>query len=155
MAQGLRHHQATRREVLAGGAAAAAALAVGPARAEVEKTQAAMREFTGAAEVRRGRVKVEIPLLVESGNSVPVSVSVDSPMTAEDHVKRIALFTEKNPLPNVACFHLGPRAGRASVATRVRLADSQTVTAIAELSDGSFWSHSTDVVITLPACAEG
>lgn len=146
---------ATRREVLAGGVGLAAAVAVGPARADLEETQAAIRDFTGAAEVRRGRVKIEIPVLVESGNSVPVSVQVDSPMTAADHVRKIAIFTEKNPLPNVARFHLGPRAGRANVSTRVRLADSQTVTAIAELSDGSFWSHTTDVIITLPACAEG
>jgi sulfur-oxidizing protein SoxY len=146
---------ATRREVLAGGAGLAAALAARPARADAGKTQAAIRAFTGDAEVRRGRVKLDIPVLVESGNSVPVSVNVDSPMTAADHVKRIALFTEKNPLPDVARFHLGPRAGRASVATRIRLADSQTVTAIAELSDGSYWSHATDVIITLPACAEG
>jgi sulfur-oxidizing protein SoxY len=155
MAREKGQRDASRREVLASGVGLAAALAVGPARAEAEQTLAAIRAFTGEAEVRRGRVKLDIPVLVESGNSVPVSVSVDSPMTAADHVRRIALFTEKNPLPDVARFHLGPRAGRAVVATRVRLADSQTVTAIAELSDGSFWSHTTDVIITLPACAEG
>lgn len=148
-------HTPNRRDILAAGAGLASLLVAGPARSEADETLAAIREFTGAGEVRRGRVKLEIPLLVESGNSVPLSVSVDSPLTASDFVKRIAIFAEKNPLPNVARFHLGPRAGRASVATRVRLADSQTIMAIAELSDGSFWSHSTDVIVTLPACAEG
>jgi sulfur-oxidizing protein SoxY len=76
-------------------------------------------------------------------------------MTAEDHVKTIAIFNQKNPQPNVATFHLGPRCGRASVSTRIRLADSQTVTAIAQMSDGSFWSDSADVVVTLAACVEG
>lgn len=148
-------HSPTRRDLLAGGAGLAAIVATGSARGETDETQAAIRAFTGEAGVNRGRVKLDIPLLVESGNSVPVSVNVESPMTPTDFVKRIALFTEKNPLPDVVQFHLGPRAGRASVATRVRLADSQTVTAVAELSDGSFWSHATDVIITLPACAEG
>jgi sulfur-oxidizing protein SoxY len=155
MARATSELKRTRREVLAGAGGLALTLMAGPARAAAEETLVAIREFTGEAAVRLGRVKLEIPLLVESGSSVPVSVNVESPMTAGDFVKRIALFTEKNPQPNVARFHLGPRAGRASVATRMRLADSQTVTAIAELSDGSFWSHSTDVVITLPACTEG
>ena len=85
---------------------------------------------------------------------MPLTVSVDSPMTEADHVKAIHIFSEKNPLPNVVSFHLGPRAGRASVATRIRLADTQTVVAICELSDGSFWSGSADVVVTLAACLE-
>ena len=150
-----RTYSPSRRDLFAAGAGLAAAAVIGPAHGEADETQAAIRAFTANAAVSPGRVKLEIPLLVESGNSVPVSVNVESPMTADDYVKRVALFTEKNPLPNVAQFHLGPRAGRASVATRMRLADSQTVTAIAELSDGSFWSHATDVIITLPACAEG
>ena len=75
-------------------------------------------------------------------------------MTAADHVKAIHVLTEKNPLPDVVSVHLGPRAGRASVSTRVRLADTQTVLAIAQMSDGSFWSDSADVVVTLSACLE-
>jgi sulfur-oxidizing protein SoxY len=91
---------------------------------------------------------------VENGNAVPLSVTIDSPMTAADHVKAIHVFTEKNPQPNVASFHLGPRSGRAHVSTRIRLADTQEVLAIAELSDGSFWSARAHVVITLAACLE-
>jgi sulfur-oxidizing protein SoxY len=116
--------------------------------------QEAVRKLTGGAPVRRGRVKLELPPLIDNGNTVPLTVSVDSPMTATDHVKSIHVFTEKNPQPNVIGVYLGPRAGRASVTTRARIADSQTVTAIAQLSDGSFWSDSVPVVVTLSACLE-
>jgi sulfur-oxidizing protein SoxY len=116
--------------------------------------QEAVRKLTGGAPVRRGRVKLELPPLIDNGNTVPLTVSVESPMTAADHVRSIHVFTEKNPQPNVIGVYLGPRAGRASVTTRARIADSQTVTAIAQLSDGSFWSDSVPVVVTLSACLE-
>jgi sulfur-oxidizing protein SoxY len=83
-----------------------------------------------------------------------MSVSVDSPMTPKDHVKAIHVFTEKNPQPNVISVQLGPRAGRASITTRIRLADTQKVVAICQLSDGSFWSDSIEAIITLGACLE-
>jgi sulfur-oxidizing protein SoxY len=95
-----------------------------------------------------------VPPLVENGNVVPLTVMVDSPMSEADHVKTIAVFNEKNPQPNVAVFHLGPRCGRGNVATRLRLANSQKLTAIAEMSDGTFWSDSADVIVTLAACTE-
>ena len=84
-----------------------------------------------------------------------MTVTVDSPMSEADHVTAIHIFNEKNPQPYVATFALGPRAGKAVVSTRIRLADSQQVTAIARLNDGSFWSDSADVIVTLAACAEG
>src|SRR5207247_143902 len=102
----------------------------------------------------KGKVKLDLPPLVENGNVVSVTVSVDSPMTATDYVKAIHIFNERNPQPNVIAAQFGPRAGRASVTTRIRLADTQTVTAIAELSDGSFWSDSVQVIVTLAACLE-
>lgn len=114
----------------------------------------AIRSFTGGAAVREGRVKFEISPLVENGNAVPVTVEVDSPMTASDHVRRIALYNEKNPQADVVVFHLSPRAGRARVSTRIRLATSQTVVALAETSDGAFWSSKADVIVTLAACIE-
>jgi sulfur-oxidizing protein SoxY len=95
-----------------------------------------------------------VPPLIDNGNSVPLSVAVESPMTAADHVKAIHVFAERNPLPNILSVHLGPRSGRARVATRVRLADTQNVLAIAQLSDGSFWSDRVHVVVTLSACLE-
>ncbi len=128
--------------------------AAGGAHATPDAMREAMRKVTGQAPVRRGRVKLDLPPLIDNSNSVSLSVTVESPMTPADHVKAIHVFTEKNPLPNVVSVVLGPRAGRASIATRVRIADTQTVTAIAELSDGSFWSGSASVVVTLSACLE-
>jgi sulfur-oxidizing protein SoxY len=114
----------------------------------------AIRSFTGGAAVREGRVKFEISPLVENGNAVPVTVEIESPMTASDHVRRIALFNEKNPQADVVVIHLSPRAGRARVSTRIRLATSQKVVALAETSDGAFWSAKADVIVTLAACIE-
>ena len=145
-----------RREFLiaAGGAVFGSLIAVEPARATGPAMQEAIRKVVGAARVNPGRVKLDLPPLSENGNAVPLAVSVESPMTEADHVRAIHVFTEKNPQPDVVSFHLGPRAGRASVATRIRLADTQTVVAISELSDGSFWSASAAVVVTLAACLE-
>ena len=125
------------------------------ARATPQALQAAMQAFTGGAPVRDGRVAIEIAELIENGNTVPVALTVDSPMTAADHVQRLALFTERNPQPEVAVFHLSPASGRARVATRMRLATSQRVVALARLSDGSCWRHQVEVVVTLAACVEG
>ena len=116
--------------------------------------QEAIRKVVGAARVTPGRVKLELPPLSENGNAVPLTVSVESPMTEAEHVRAIHVFTEKNPQPDVVSFRLGPRAGRARVTTRIRLADTQNVVAICELSDGSFWSDSAGVVVTLAACLE-
>jgi sulfur-oxidizing protein SoxY len=127
-----------------------------PNRAAQRKAamEEAVRKVTGGAPLRRGRVKLDLPPLIDNGNAVPLSVTVDSPMTPADHVKAIHVFTERNPQPNVVNAYLGPRAGRARIETRARIADTQTVTAIAQLSDGSFWSDSVEVVVTLSACLE-
>jgi sulfur-oxidizing protein SoxY len=123
-------------------------------KADPKEMQDAIRKVVGGARINKGKVTLDLPQLVENGNTVSMAVKVDSPMTQSDYVKAIHVFTEKNPQPNVASFHLGPRAGRAAVSTRIRLADSQTVTAIAEMSDGTFWSQGVDVVVTLAACLE-
>jgi sulfur-oxidizing protein SoxY len=146
--------QANRRQFLAAVGGAGLALTVRPARATPAAMTLAIRRVTGGADVRPGKVKLDLPPLVENGNTVAMSVSVDSPMTAKDHVKAIHVFTEKNPQPNVISVQLGPRAGRASIATRIRLADTQKVVAICQMSDGSFWSESIEVIITLGACLE-
>jgi sulfur-oxidizing protein SoxY len=117
--------------------------------------QAAIRNVTGEAKLNKGRVKIDVPALIENGNAVPLTVSCESPMTQEDHVKAIHVFTEKNPQPNVIGVHLGPRAGRASMSTRIRLADTQKIVAVAQVSDGSFWSDEVEVIVTLAACLEG
>jgi sulfur-oxidizing protein SoxY len=147
--------RASRREVLRGGIALASLGVALPVKATPEEMNAAVAAFTLEATIRPGRVHLDVPPLVENGSTVPVRVTVDSPMTAEDHVKRIAIFNERNPQPHVAQFSLSPRSGRADVSTRIRLATSQKVTAIAELSDGTYWSDSADVIVTLAACVEG
>jgi sulfur-oxidizing protein SoxY len=100
-------------------------------------------------------VKLEMPVIADNGNAVPLRVTVASPMTAADHVKAIHLVSDRNPVRNMASFHMGPHSGRAELETRVRLAGSQNVTAIAEMSDGSFWMDRTHIEVTLSACVDG
>ncbi|MDO8387833.1 MAG: SoxY-related AACIE arm protein [Polaromonas sp.] len=145
----------TRRRLLEGAAALGAWVQIAPAHAASDTLTAAVAGYTGGAPVQRGKVRLDIAELVDNGNVVPLSVTVDSPMTASEHVRAIAIFNEKNPQREVAKFTLGPRAGKASVSTRMRLATSQQLVAIAHLSDGSFWSHSVNVIVTLAACIEG
>ena len=144
----------TRRRLVGAGAGLLAIAILRPAHGTPEEMMAAVREFVGEAPIQPGRVTLDIPPLVENGNAVPVTVTVDSPMTVTEHVRSIALFNERNPQPHVGVFHLGARAGRAQVATRMRLADSQTITAVALLNDGSYWSDTAKVVVTLAACVE-
>jgi sulfur-oxidizing protein SoxY len=125
-----------------------------PAEATPATMTSAIRAVVGEAVVRTGKVKLDVPPLVENGNTVPMTVSVSNPMTAADHVVSIHVFNEKNPQPNMGNFYLGPHAGRAEVSTRIRLADSQKIVAIAKLSDGSFWSATTEVIVTLAACTD-
>jgi sulfur-oxidizing protein SoxY len=155
---------ATRRDVLAlaGGAAGAGLIGAVPvAQAQLAKIQTnpavlslAIRKIVGESTVKRGKVQLDVPPLSENGNSVSLSVSVDSPMTPTNYVKAIHVLTERNPQPNVISVRLGSRAGRASISARMRLADTQDVVAIAELSDGSFWSATGTVIVTLGACLE-
>jgi sulfur-oxidizing protein SoxY len=119
-----------------------------------DELASAVRQYTGGKPVQAGRVKFEIASIVENGNSVPVTVSVDSPMTASDHVKSIAIFNEKNPQRDVVVTRLGPRAGRARMSTRIRLATSQKLVAVAETADGNFWAQPVDVIVALAACIE-
>jgi sulfur-oxidizing protein SoxY len=142
---------------LAGGAAVLGTVPMvmlRPAEATSAMLAAAIRNVVGSAVVRTGKVRLDVPPLVENGNTVPMTVSVESPMTPGDYVKSIHVFNEKNPQPNIGNFYLGPRAGRAQIATRIRLADTQKIVAIARLSDDTFWSASADVVVTLAACTE-
>ena len=116
--------------------------------------RAAVTAFTRGTPVREGRVTMDIAELVENGNAVPVSVAVLSPMTAADHVVAIGIFNERNPQPDVAVFQLSPRSGRAQVSTRIRLATSQKLVAVARMADGSCWSKTVDVIVTIAACIE-
>src|SRR5881394_3698411 len=144
----------TRRDVLkTSGAVALGAALPGQADA-LGQMETAIRRVVGEAEIRKGKVTLDLPPLVENGNTVPMTVSVDSPMTKDNYVKAIHVFNEKNPQANVISAQLGPRAGKAVIATRIRLAGTQKLMAIAELSDGTYWSDTADVVVTLAACLE-
>ena len=145
-----------RRVFLEGGAALAASFIVRPAAARTQSPvlTSLVNTFAMGVPVREARVTLAIAPLVDSGNSVPVTISVDSPMSPSQHVVSIALFNEKNPQRDVAQFTLGPHAGRARVATRIRLATTQKLVAVAKMSDGTCWSHTVDVLVTLAACIE-
>jgi SoxY-related AACIE arm protein len=144
-----------RRRLLQAGAALVAQVLVRPAAAQDSAVLApVIAQFAAGQPVRAGRVKLEIAPLVDNGNVVPMRVTVDSPMSATDHVREIAVFNEKNPQRDVARFALSPRNGRAEVSTRIRLATSQKLVALARMSDGSVWSDSADVIVVLAACIE-
>ena len=136
---------------------AAGGLLLAPPRlaATPELRDRAVAALTGGHPVRDGRVTLTIPAIAENGLSVYTTVVVDSPMTPEDHVRAIHILSEKNPIARLASFRLTPRSGIAQVSTNIRLAASQQVTALAELSDGSFWRDRRDVVVTLAACIDG
>lgn len=146
----------SRRDAIALGLGAPLMLALrpAPATASPETMSAAIAAFTGGAAPTEGRVSLDIPVLVENGNSVPMTIAVDSPMTPGDHVAEIAVFNERNPLPEVVHFRLTPALGRAHLQTRIRLGDTQKITAIARMNDGSLWSAAINVIVTAPACLE-
>ncbi len=141
-----------RRDFLAG---AAGALALPRAAlAQVDPLDPLLSVVANGAPVKKGKVTLVLPQLADNGNSVPIRITVDSPMTAADHVKSVHLYSERNPVRNMANFYLGPRAGKAEINSRVRLAGSQRVTAVAKLSDGSFWYDAAPIVVTLSACLD-
>lgn len=141
-----------RRTFLA--SAAAVTLLPFASEATPEALADAIKEVTGGAPLRIGKVTLDIPPIVENGNTVPMSVTVESPMTADDHVKAIHVFNEKNPQPHVFHARLGPAIPKATISTRIKLNDSQKIVAIAETGKGEFWSASVDVIVTLAACVE-
>jgi len=149
-------HRLSRRTALAGAVSILVLpLAEGVAVAAPEDMAEAMAEALGKdAPIKAGRVKIELPELAENGNSVPLKINVESPMTAADHVKTIYIFSERNPVPNVVRFHLGPRSGVARVQTSIRLAGTQRITAVARMNDGTLWSGGANVVVTQAACLD-
>ena len=112
-----------------------------PARATPEAMAAAIKKVVGDNAIREGRVTLDMPPLIENGNTVPLTVSVESPMTEADHVKAIHVFNEKNPQPHVFDAWLAPRNGKAMIGTRIKLGDTQKIVAIAETSKGEFWQR--------------
>ncbi len=142
-----------RRALLRAGSGVVIASALPiPATAAPEDMQAAVAALFGDRAIQDGRVRVDLPPISENGFSVPVAVEVESPMTEADHVERIAVFSPRNPVASLIQFELGPRAGRARVATRIRLAGTQSLLVVAEMNDGSLWSGAAETVVTLAAC---
>lgn len=119
-----------------------------------ERLAPLIREVVGTATPNRGKVSVILPPLAESGNSIPLSVRVDSPMTETDYVQSIHVFAEKNPRPVIARFYLGPLSGRAEISTRIRLAGTQQVFVLAVMNAGTCWLGSTEVAVTAAACVD-
>lgn len=155
----------SRRDLMIGGAAtvaagalalaSSAAVAAGPASVDDGDAEAAIKTIAKGRTITQGRVKLTLPELAENGNVVSMTVEVESPMSAVDHVTTVHIVAEKNPLANIARFHLGARAGRARVQSNIRLATTQTVHALAEMSDGTVWAGTAPVLVTLSACLDG
>jgi sulfur-oxidizing protein SoxY len=147
----------SRRQALMGGASAVlvlggVGLVPGRARAETNEYRDAIMAFTGGVEPETGRVHLDLPEIAENGNTVPMNVSVDSPMTAEDHCQAVLIVADGNPRPGVATFHFSPMSGRAEANTRIRLASTQNVIAVAQMSDGSYFMDTREVKVTIGGC---
>ena len=156
MKKNIQNHRRTWLKQIQGIGLLAIGFCINPMKALAKKEDAdeAIQKITGGAAIKEGKVTLTIPPLVENGNLVVLKVSVDSPMTANDYVKTIHVIAEGNPLPNIFTVYLTPRSGTANITTRVRLADSQRVWAIAQMSNGSFWQGSAETLVTLSACTE-
>jgi sulfur-oxidizing protein SoxY len=145
----------TRRNALRRLAASSALLVtLRPAHAADAQLEDAVRAWAAGTTARDGRITIDISPLVDNGNAVPITLRIDSPMTAADHVREMALFNERNPQRDIARWQLGPANGRAEVSTRIRLSTTQQLAALARMSDGSVWQQRVDVIVTLAACVE-
>jgi sulfur-oxidizing protein SoxY len=145
----------SRREVLALGAASAALALIGetgPAAATPQEAADAIAKFTGGKTAEKGRISIDLPEIAENGNTVPLTIMVESPMTADDHVTDIMVVAEGNPRPGLATFHLTPLSGRAEAATRIRLAATQNIVVVAKTSKGQFYTEQKPVKVTIGGC---
>jgi sulfur-oxidizing protein SoxY len=148
--------QVTRRHALGLSAGALALAAIGPglnaARADEAATEKSLMEFTGGKQPATGRITLNAPEIAENGNTVPVTVSVDSEMSESSYVESVVLLAEGNPNPAVATFHFTPMSGEASATTRMRLAGTQNVIAVAKMNDGSVFMDKKLVKVTIGGC---
>lgn len=132
--------------------AAGAAMAGSPAQASVENATKLMNDLTGGKAPTQGKIKIDMPQIAENGNTVPMTISVDSPMTEQNYVKAIHVIADGNPSPEVASFKLTPLSGKAEVSTRMRMARTQNIWAVAEMNDGSTFMEKTEVKVTIGGC---
>lgn len=148
--------QVTRRQALGLSAGAVTLVAFGSdlkvARADAAATDKSLMEFTGNKTPQAGRITLNAPEIAENGNTVPISVAVDSEMTEDSYVEAVTLLADGNPNPGVATFHFTPMSGEAAATTRMRLAKTQNVVAIARMNDGSVFMDKKLVKVTIGGC---
>ncbi len=148
--------EVTRRQALGLSAGAMAFVAFGPvmksALADEAATEKSLMDFTGGKKPQAGKITLKAPEIAENGNTVPVTVSVDSEMTESSYVESVVLMAEGNPNPAVATFHFSPMSGEARATTRMRLAKTQNVIAVAKMSDGSVYMDKKQVKVTIGGC---
>jgi sulfur-oxidizing protein SoxY len=147
--------QLSRRTALALGAAGAALGFIGSrkrASAAAQETEDQITQFTGGKTAEKGKIAIELPEIAENGNTVPLSVSVDAPMTADNYVSEILVVADGNPNPGVATFHFTSLSGKAAASTRIRLAATQNIIAVAKTSKGEFFTNQKLVKVTIGGC---
>ena len=145
-----------RRSLMVGaGALAGAAVLSGLSARHVAATPEAAKkllESLAKGEAKAGKVKITAPEIAENGNAVPVTVAVESPMTAASYVKAVHVAADGNPNPGVASFSFTPACGKCEVQFRLRLAQTQNIVAVVEMSDGSLWTAQQEVKVTIGGC---
>jgi sulfur-oxidizing protein SoxY len=145
-----------RRQALTIGAGALALAASGgatsPALAAKNDSEELIKKFTGGKTATEGRVRLDLPEIAENGNTVPMTVSVESPMTEQSYVSDVLIVSDGNPRGGVATFHFSPASGAAEANVRIRLAETQNVIAVAKMNDGSFFTASKPVKVTIGGC---
>jgi sulfur-oxidizing protein SoxY len=144
-------HAISRRDALCF-TAMAVALAPGLARADAAAVEAELKKLYGEKKASSGKIKIDVPQIAENGLVVPINVEVESPMSASDYVKAVHVFADGNPLPGIASFRFTPACGKAAASTRMRLAQTQNIVAIAEMADGSLFSTKSEVKVTIGGC---
>jgi sulfur-oxidizing protein SoxY len=142
----------SRRQVLAGSAGALAIATLGAAPAHANNAPDLIKAFTGGKQATEGKVKLDLPEIAENGNTVPMTVSVESPMTDASHVTDVLVVGDGNPNGGMVTFHFSPASGVAEANTRVRLAATQNITAVAKMNDGSFFTATRQVKVTIGGC---
>ena len=147
--------QLSRRATLALGAGSAALTIFGwseGASAAAKETAAEIAKFTGGKTAQSGKVSIELPEIAENGNTVPLSVTINSPMVADNYVSDVLVVAEGNPNPGVATFHFSSLSGKAEASTRIRLATTQNIIVVAKTSKGEFFTGQKLVKVTIGGC---
>ncbi len=152
MSQNLSRRSALKAGAFGVGAAVLPTLSAFAAPDTVAQTNAAMKKYTGGKVPMKGKIKLDLPQIAENGNTVPMGVSVDSPMTPASYVKEVRVFVSKNPLPIAVTFLFTPESGAAKASTHIRLAATQDVIAVAKMSDGTFYSDTKNCKVTIGGC---